>query len=123
MHVRRVPRHDALGDLHPTRYGRAVRHRIRRRLGVDSDDADAGVVRPGVVLAVAEVADPGFERARVVFVDDVAVGDDLGLAGQRGPFARRVQEGDVDGRVLVQVVRLAGFGVGVEDQVDSAAFL
>jgi hypothetical protein len=123
MHIRRVPRHDALGDLHTTRYGRTVRHRIRCRLGVDSNHTDARVVRAGVVLAVAEVANPRFELARVVFVHDGAVRDDLRLAGEGRPFARRVQEGDVDGRVLVQVVRLAGFGVRVEDEVEAAAFL
>ena len=44
-----------------------------------------------------------------------AVGDDAGGAGDGGPLAGAVDEGDVDGGVVAQVVRLAGLGVGVED--------
>lgn len=123
MYVRRIARHDALCDLNAARHGGAVGHGVRRGLGVDLDDADAWVVRAGVVLAVAEVADPGLQLARVVFADGVAVRDDGGFAGDGGPLARRVEEGDVDARVFVQVVGLAGFGVGVEEEVETAAFL
>ena len=123
MHVRRISRDHALCNLHATRHSGAVRHGIRRRLGVDLDDTDAWVLWAAVVLAVAEVADPRLECARVMFPDDVTVGDDGCFAGEGSPFARRVDEGDVDARVLVEVVRLAGFGVGVEDEVKTAAFL
>lgn len=73
--------------------------------------------------AVSEVAEPGFEAGGVVFADGVAVGDDGGVAGDGGPFAGGIQEGDVDFGVRVQVVGFAGFGVGVEEEVDAAAFL
>lgn len=101
LHIRRLARNHALSNLKPARDSGAVRNRVRRRLGVDLDDADAGVLRPAVVLAVAQVADPGLEVAGIVFAHDVAVRDDGGFAGDGGPFARRVQEGDVDGWVGV----------------------
>lgn len=75
------------------------------------------------MLAVAEVAEPGFERGRVVLVDLFAVGLDFGGAGDRGPFAGAVDEADVYFGVLGEVVGLAGFGVGVEDEVDAVALL
>ena len=72
---------------------------------------------------VLEIAQPGLERGGVVLADGFAVSDDGGFAADGGPFARRVQEGDIDLRVRFQVVRLPGFGVGVEKQVDAAALL
>lgn len=96
------------------------------------------------MLSVTEVAEPGLEGFGVVFFDDGAVGDDLGGAGHRGPFAGGVEEGDVDvgvgydaGRRLVGTVEerfwnevlynvlvgLARFGVGVEDEINAASLL
>lgn len=117
MHARTVAGNDALGNLDAAADDGLVADGVRDRLGVDADDADAGILGPGVVHAVAQVADPGLEAARVVLAHDLAVRDDGGLARDGGPLARRVEEGDVDARVGVQVVRLAGLGVGVEEQV------
>jgi len=75
------------------------------------------------VLAVTEVADPGLEGWGVVLVDLLAIGLDGGFAGDGGPFAGVVEEAEVDFGVSVEVVGLAGFGVGVEDEVDAVAFL
>lgn len=46
--------------------------------------------------AVAEIAEPGLEGRGVVFLDDGSVGDDFRGAGDGGPFAGVVEEGDVD---------------------------
>lgn len=73
--------------------------------------------------AVTQIADPGFERGRVVFADGGAVGDDGGVAADGGPFPGAVEEGDVDGGVGVEVVGFAAFGVGVEEEVDAVTFL
>jgi hypothetical protein len=54
---------------------------------LDLDDADTRVLGAAVVLAVAEITEPGFESGGVVFFDDGAVGDDGGGAGYGGPFA------------------------------------
>lgn len=67
------------------------------------------------MLAVAQVADPRLQGRRVVLVDEIAVGDNVGLAGNGGPFAGVVEEAEVDVGVVLEVVGFAGFGVGVED--------
>ena len=96
---------------------------VRDGRGLDLDDADPRVLVAAVVLPVAQVAEPGLEGGAVVFLDHAAIGDDLRRAGDRGPLARAVEEGDVGARVGRDVVRLAGLGVGVEDQIDAAGFL
>lgn len=56
-------------------------------------------------------------------MDFLAVGLDGRLARDGGPFAAAVDEADVDFWVGFQVVGLAGFGVGVVDEVDAVALL
>lgn len=75
------------------------------------------------MLAVSQVTEPGFQTGAVVFADLFAVGGDGSLAADGGPFAAGVEEGDVDGGIGLEVVRFAGFGVGVEEEVDTATFL
>jgi hypothetical protein len=75
------------------------------------------------MLSIAQVTNPGLQAGGVVLVDDGAVGEDRGRAGEGGPFAGGVQEGDVDVPVGGEVVGLAGFGVGVEEEVDAAVLL
>ena len=75
------------------------------------------------MFAVAKIAEPGFEAGGVVFADHVTVGDDGGFARDRGPFASGVEEGDVDFGVGFEVVGFAGFGVGVEEEVNATTFL
>lgn len=123
IHTCSISRKSTLRNLRCTSHDRAVSDRISRRLRADLDDADPWVLWSAVVLAVSEVSDPRFELAGVVFPDGFAVGDDLGFAGHGGPFAGGVEEGDVDFRVGLEVVGFAGFSVGVEEEVDTAAFL
>ena len=75
------------------------------------------------MFSVAQVAHPGFQGGGVVFADGVAFGDDGGRSGDGRPFAGGVEEGDVDVRVGREVRGFAGFGVGVEEEVDAAGFL
>jgi hypothetical protein len=56
-------------------------------------------------------------------VHHLTVSHNLGLSGNRGPFARVVEEAKVDVRVVLQVVCLAGLGVGMEDEVDAVTLL
>ena len=63
---------------------------------------------------IFEVTQPGLEGWRVVFTDRFTVCDDVGFATDACPFSRRVEEGDVDFGVGVQIVSLARFGVCVE---------
>lgn len=123
LDLRRLPRQRPFNELDspPDRspdHGR-VRHCLRHHL----DDADPWVVGPAVVHPIFEIAQPALERGRIVFVDDVAVGDHGCYPGDGGPFARGIEEGNVDCRVRFEVVCFSGFGVGVEDVVDAAAFL
>jgi len=94
-----------------------------RRDGIDLDDAHSWVVWATVVLSVAEVTDPCLERGRIVLVDEATVCHNLGLARDGGPFAGVVEEAEVDVGVGLEVVGLAGLGVGVEDEVDAVALL
>jgi hypothetical protein len=58
-----------------------------------------------------------------VLLDDSAVGLDGGLAGDGCPLAGVVDETNVDGGVLLQVISLARLGVGVEEDVKSVCLL
>ena len=67
------------------------------------------------MLPIAQVSNPRFERGRVVLADLFSVNDDARGAGDGGPLPTAVDEGDVDGIICFQIVRLAGLGVGMED--------
>lgn len=58
-----------------------------------------------------------------MLLDDFAVGLDARVPGDGGPFTGRGDEGNVDGWVCSQVIRLAGFGVCVEEEVEAVALL
>ena len=114
---------NALGKLHSAANGSAPADGVLRSLAGDLDEADARVLGTAVVLAVTEVAEPGLEGGRVVLLDAGAVGLDGGGAGNAGPLAGVVEETEVDFGVLLEVVGLAGLGVGVEDEVDAVVLL
>ena len=114
---------DTLGELNSAADGSAPADGVLGGLGGDLDEADARVLGAAVVLAVAEVAEPGLQAGRVVLLDAGAVGLDGGEAGNAGPLAGVVEEGEVDVGVLGEVVGLAGLGVCVEDEVDAVVLL
>lgn len=123
IHTRCPSRYHSLCDLYAPTNRTLSNYRIRRCLRRDLDDANSRIFRTAIVLSVAEIAEPRFEGGRVVLFDDRAVGDDVCLAGHGSPLTGAVEEGDVDVRIRVDVVGLAGFGVGVEDQINTASFL
>jgi hypothetical protein len=92
-------------------------------LGVDVDQTNARILWTTIVLAVAEVSQPGLEALGVVLADAGSVGLDLGGAGDGSPLAAGIDEADVDVGGVVEVVGLAGLGVGVEDEVDAVTLL
>jgi hypothetical protein len=101
IHRGRLPRNRALSHARHRPDHRTLLHRILRRLDLDPDDANARILRAAIMLTIAEVAEPGFQGGRVVLADEVAVGGDRGVAGERGPVAGcAVDEGEVDGGVL-----------------------
>ena len=114
---------NALGKLHSAANGSAPADGVLRSLAGDLDEADARVLGTAVVLAVTEVTEPGLEGGRVELLDTRAVGLDGSGAGDAGPLAGVVEESKVDLRVLLEVVSLAGLGVGVEDEVDAVVLL
>jgi hypothetical protein len=75
------------------------------------------------VNAVAEVAEPRLEAAAVRLLDQLAILDEASLTRDGRPLAGAVDEGDVDVRVVGQVVGLAGLVVCVEEKVDASGFL
>ena len=72
---------------------------------------------------VTKVAQPGFEGRRVVRLDLGTIRDDRRIARDRRPLPRAVEESQVDFGMGGQIIRLAGFGVGMEQKVDAIAFL
>ena len=123
IHLRRTPRHRPLRNLKSSSQHRACCNRIRSRLRIHLNHANARVLGPTIVRAVFQVAEPGFQRRSVVFTDDFAIGDNFGFAGNGGPFAGGVEEGDVDFGIGLQVIGFAGFGVRVEKEINATAFL
>lgn len=118
-----LTRDGALDHLDPPADEGALGHGVGGGDGLHLDDADAWVVLAAVVGAVPQVTHPGLEGRGVVLPDHVPVGDDGGGAGDAGPAAVGRTEGDVDVGVGFEVVGLAGLGVCVEEEVDSAGFL
>ena len=120
---RRLPRDNTLNQLNRTAKLRSTRRRILDSLRLDLDQSDSRVVRPSVMLAIAPITVRGLDRRRVVLVNQFPVGLDGCIARDGSPLARVVEEAKVDFAVALDVVRLAGLGVGVEDQVDAVALL
>lgn len=118
-----VSSHGALGHLNGEAQERLVREGVCSGINPDADDADAGVVLRAVVLAVAEVAHPRLEARAVVLLDHAAVRLDRGLARDRGPLTRAVDEANVNLGVALELVRLIGLGVGEEEQVSAIGLL
>lgn len=120
---RRRASDNTLGELNGATDSGPARNGVLRRLSADLDDDDPWVLWATVVLAVTEVSDPRLQAGRVVLPDLFAVRLDGGVAGDGGPLARGGEEGEVDLGVGLEVVGLAGLGVGVEDEVDAVSFL
>lgn len=59
------------------------------------------------MLAVTQITDPGLQGPRIMLADMLAVGEDVGFTADGGPLARAIDEGDVDLRIIIQLVRLA----------------
>ena len=72
---------------------------------------------------IAKITEPGFKCWRIVSPHVFTVRDHGRLAANRGPFARAVEEGDIDVGIRVEIVGLSAFRVGVEDQIDPTVFL
>lgn len=75
------------------------------------------------MLAILQIAKPSLQCWRVVFADRLTISDYVGFAGDGSPFAGGVEEGDVDLGLGLEIVGFAGFGVGVEKEVNAASFL
>lgn len=58
-----------------------------------------------------------------MFANNVTVGLDRGVAGNGCPFARVVDEADVDCSVLLEIVGLARLSIGVEKKVKAVSLL
>ena len=120
---RRLTSHNTLDQLDRAANRRSVGSRVLNGLRLDLDKTDSWILWAAIVLAVLEITEPGFERRRVELANLLPVGLDGGDAGDGRPLAGVVEEAEVDFAVALEVVGLAGLGVGVEDQVDAVAFL
>jgi hypothetical protein len=72
---------------------------------------------------VSQIPQPGLQVLTVVLADERSVRDDVGCAADRSPLPRGVEKTDVDVRITVKVVCLAGFSIGMEKEIDAAVFL
>jgi hypothetical protein len=114
---------NTLGELHSASDSSAPADSVLCGLAGDLDEADTRVLGTAIVLAITEVAEPCLKRRRVVFLDAGAVGLDGSGAGNAGPLAAVVEEGEVNFGVFLEVIGLARLGVGVEDEVDAVVLL
>lgn len=112
-----------LGNLDGKAENGLIRERVCGGVNLDADDTNARVVLRSVVLAIAEVAHPRLETLAVVLLHDAAVCLNGGLAGDRGPLPRTVDEADVDLGIALQLVCLVGLGIGEEEQVGAIGLL
>ncbi|KAI6759749.1 hypothetical protein HG530_010429 [Fusarium avenaceum] len=90
---------------------------------LDADDANARVLLGAIVDTVAEVTEPSLEGWGVVLSNKAAICANAGIASNRSPLSRGIDEGNVDMRVSIEVVGLAGLGVGVEEKVNASGLL
>lgn len=72
---------------------------------------------------IAEITQPRFKCLGIIFLDGFPVSYNARGARDGSPFARRVEERDVNMRVGLEVIGFAGFRVGVEDEIDTAILL
>lgn len=75
------------------------------------------------MFTIFEIPQPGLQCRRVVFADHLAICDDVCLTTDACPFARRVEEGDVDFGIRFQIISLARFGIRVEQEINTTALL
>ena len=123
VHLSSLASDNTLGELNGAANGCAPADGVLCGLAGNLDEANARVLGTAIVLAVTEVVEPRLESGRVVLLDARAVGLDGGSAGDTGPLAGVVEESQVDLGVLLEVVGLAGLGVGVEDEVNAVVLL
>lgn len=70
--------------------------RISRRPSHNFDDPNPWIPHPTIMFPIPEIAHPALERREVILFHHVPVGDDCRFPRYRGPFARGVEEGNVD---------------------------
>lgn len=120
---RGLARNNTLSDLHAPANSILPRNSIDSSLSGNANDANTRIIWSAIVLSITQVAQPGFQGGGVVFLDNGAVGNDLGGARDGSPFAGGVEEGDIDMGVGGDVRGFAGLGVGVENEVDALVSL
>jgi hypothetical protein len=92
----RISRERPLHHLHAPADHVPPRGRIRNRLRLHLDDPDPRIIRPTIMFPIPEIPQPGLQGGAVVFLDGLAIGQDVGGPGDRCPFACGIEEGDVD---------------------------
>ena len=93
------------------------------RQSLNLDDTNPRVFWSSIMLSVLQVAKPRFQSRRVVFTNHFTISNNIGFAGDGGPFAGGIEKGDVDLGFGLEIISFTGFGIGVEKEVDAASFL
>ena len=123
VHLRCLASNNTLGELGKATNCGASSNGILCRDSLDLDKNNSWILWATVMLSIAQIANPCLQSRRVVLADLFSVGLDGGLAGYGSPLAAGGQEGEVDVGVVLEIVRLAGFAVGVEYEVNAIALL
>ena len=119
----RLAGNDSLHGLDHLSHQTFAAYRVRHSLTRDPDHRDSWIVGTSIVSAIAEIAEPHFQSWAVVLPDFFFVRLHLGLAGDRRPFTRAIEEAEVDIWTMLQIVCLPRLVVCVEDEVDVVVFL
>lgn len=112
-----------LNNIYAPSQRSACRNCICCRQSLDLDDTNPRVFWSSIVLAVLQIAKPRFQGRGVVCADRLTVSDNLSLAGDRGPFTSRIEKGNVDLGIRLQIIGFTRFRIGMEKEVDAASFL
>lgn len=107
VHHGRIASHHTLGHLGQSAGNVLVRDGIVSCSHLDADDADSGVIGRAIVDAIAQIANPGLQMRLVVLLYELPISDDFGGSTDGSPFARVVEEANVDVCVGGEVVGLA----------------
>lgn len=75
------------------------------------------------MFPIPQIAQPRFQRYRVIFAYHCTISNDVCLSRDGSPLAGRIEKGNIDLRVGLQIVGFAGLGVGMKYEIDAIAFL
>lgn len=90
---------------------------------LDTDNANARIILRPIMDSVTKVAQPRLQSAAIRLLDQLAICHQACFARDGCPLARAIDEGYIDVGVIGQIVSFSGFGIRVEEEIDTPRFL